>query len=60
MTFRERVHARARRAGRRIVLPEGADPRVRAAAARLTAERLGRIEVLEAPGEGADPRRAAC
>lgn len=58
MSFRERVHARARRAGRRIVLPEGADPRVRDAAARLTAAGLGPVEVLEAGA--ADPRRAAC
>ncbi len=58
MTFRDRLHARARRAGRRIVLPEGADPRVREAAAMLAAERLGVVEVLEA--RGADPRRAAC
>ena len=58
MTFRDRMHARARRAGRRIVLPEGADPRVREAAARLAAERLGVVEVLEE--RGADPRRAAC
>ena len=58
MTFGDRVRERARRAGRRIVLPEGADPRVQEAARRLRADRLGVVEVL---GEtGRDPRRAAC
>jgi len=58
VTFGDRVRERARRAGRRIVLPEGADPRVQEAARRLRADRLGVVEVL---GEtGRDPRRAAC
>lgn len=58
MSFRDRVHERARRAGRRIVLPDGADPRVQEAARRLRAEGLGVVEVL---GDvRSDPRRAAC
>lgn len=58
MTFRDRVHQRARLAGRRIVLPEGGDPRVGAAAERLTTLRLGAVEVLRDVGR--DPRRGAC
>jgi phosphate acetyltransferase len=58
VSFRDRVHARARRAGRRIVLPEGGDPRVREAAARLRAAGLGTVELLE--DVRGDPRRAAC
>ena len=58
MSFRDGVYERARRARRRIVLPEGADPRVREAAARLTAQRLGVVELL---GDVArDSRAAAC
>ena len=49
MTFRERLYERARRARKRIVLPEGSDPRVRAAAARLEQLGLGRVQLLEAP-----------
>jgi phosphotransacetylase len=60
MSFRDRVHERARRAGggRRIVLPEGGDPRVEEAARRLSAERLGAVEVLHDVQR--DARRAAC
>ncbi len=47
MRFREALYERARRAQRRIVLPEGPDARVRAAAARLSALGLGRVQVLE-------------
>ena len=47
MSFRDAVYARARRARRRIVLPEGQDERVRAAAARLRDLGLGRVVVLE-------------
>ncbi|HEX4600750.1 MAG TPA: phosphate acyltransferase [Gemmatimonadales bacterium] len=58
MTFRDRVYQRTRQANRRIVLPEGADARVRAAAERLARERLGRVDLL---GDVArDPRRPAC
>jgi len=49
VTFRERLYERARRARKRIVLPEGSDPRVRAAAARLEQLGLGRVQLLEAP-----------
>ena len=58
MSFRDRVHERARRAGRRIVLPEGGDSRVEEAARRLAADRLGVVEVLHDVRR--DPRRAAC
>jgi phosphate acetyltransferase len=58
VTFRDRVHERARRAGRRIVLPDGADPRVQEAARRLRAGGLGVVEVLGDVRR--DPRRAAC
>ena len=47
MTFRERLYERARRAGRRIVLPEGNDPRVRAAAAEIERRGLGTVQLLE-------------
>ncbi len=58
MKFRDRVSEQARRAHHRIVLPEGADPRVREAADQLTAERVGVVEVLGDTTR--DPRRAAC
>jgi phosphate acetyltransferase len=47
VTFRDRVYERARRANQRIVLPEGHDPRVRAAAARIETLGLGRVQVLD-------------
>ena len=40
MSFREDVLERARARGARVVLPEGADPRVQAAAERLRRERI--------------------
>jgi len=49
VTFRDSVYERARRAGRRIVLPEGTDERVREAARRLEREGLGVVEVLGQP-----------
>ena len=49
MTFRDSVYERARRAGRRIVLPEGTDDRVQEAARRLEREGLGAVEVLGRP-----------
>ena len=49
MTFRDSVYERARRAGRRIVLPEGTDERVQEAARRLEREGLGVVEVLGRP-----------
>jgi phosphate acetyltransferase len=48
MTFLRRVYDRARQANARIVLPEGDDPRVRAAAERIEREGLGRAQVLHA------------
>jgi len=47
VTFRDSVYERARRVRRRIVLPEGNDPRVRAAAARIEALGLGSVQVLD-------------
>jgi phosphate acetyltransferase len=58
VTFRDSVYRRARQANRRIVLPEGRDPRVQAAAARLAALGLGRIELLEDVTR--DPRQTEC
>jgi len=49
VTFRDRVYERARRARRRIVLPEGGDPRVQEAARRLEREGLASVEVLDRP-----------
>ncbi|OLC05726.1 MAG: hypothetical protein AUH42_06910 [Gemmatimonadetes bacterium 13_1_40CM_70_11] len=62
MSFLDRVFARARQANKRIVLPEGNDPRVQEAANRLRAERLGRIEVLggKAGQSSPDSRIPAC
>jgi len=47
VTFRERLYERARRARQRIVLPEGNDPRVREAAARIERMGLGTVQLLE-------------
>ncbi|GAB2472557.1 phosphate acetyltransferase [Xylanimonas ulmi] len=44
--FLATLHARARAADRTIVLPEGDEPRVCAAAARVVAERLARVVLL--------------
>src|SRR2546429_9082546 len=49
VTFRDSLYERARRAGRRIVLPEGNDPRVQEAARRIEGLSLGRVEILEGP-----------
>lgn len=49
MSFREDVLERARARGARVVLPEGADPRVQAAAERLRRERIAEPILL---GEG--------
>lgn len=58
MTFRDRVYEQARRANRRVVLPEGGDPRVQAAARRITALGTGRAEALGVPAE--DSRLPDC
>jgi phosphate acetyltransferase len=47
MSFLGRVYERARRVKARIVLPEGDDPRVRDAAARIEREGLGRVQLLD-------------
>ena len=44
--FRARLHARARAAGRSIVLPEGSEPRTLEAAVRAQAAGLARLTVL--------------
>jgi phosphate acetyltransferase len=64
MTFRARVHERARRAARRVVLAEGDDARVQAAAERLRTEGgeggIAQVELLRGEVVGDDPRLAAC
>lgn len=55
MTFRDRVYERARRAKRRIVLPEGQDPRVRAAAGRIETLGLGRVQLLDVAAAASPP-----
>jgi phosphate acetyltransferase len=47
MSFLGRVYERARRAKRRIVLPEGDDPRVQEAARKLEREGLGIVQLLD-------------
>ncbi|MGH7702254.1 MAG: phosphate acyltransferase [Gemmatimonadales bacterium] len=58
MRFRDELLRRAARRGARIVLVEGEDPRVRAAADRLTREGIAQPIVLGAGGidPGRDPR----
>lgn len=58
MSFRDRVFDRARRAKRRIVLPEGGDPRIEEAGRGLEAGGLGSVEILRDLNR--DPRRDAC
>jgi phosphate acetyltransferase len=47
VTFRDALYERARRARRRIVLPEGSDDRVRAAAVRIEQMGLASVQLLE-------------
>ncbi len=49
------IHEKARRARRRVVLPEASDPRVRQAAARLAAENLCTPVLIDAGGMGSPP-----
>ena len=49
MSFRGRLYERARGAQKRIVLPEGDDPRVQEAARRLERDGLGVVELLGRP-----------
>jgi phosphate acetyltransferase len=57
MTFRNDVHRRARSLGHTVVLAEGWDPRVTAAAERLRTLGVGDVIVLQRP-VGAHPRLA--
>jgi phosphate acetyltransferase len=50
MGFRERLHERARAAGRHIVLPEGHEPRTLAAGIQAASKGLARITLLGDPG----------
>ena len=51
MNILERLHGRAREAGKHIVLPEGTEPRTVQAAARAAARGLARITLLGPPEE---------
>ncbi|MCH2105425.1 MAG: phosphate acetyltransferase [Planctomycetes bacterium] len=55
MNIAEEIRARARRANRRVVFPEGSDPRIRQAAADLAAEGLARPVLIDPGGVGAPP-----
>lgn len=57
MEFRAALHRRAAALGRRVVLAEGWDERVRQAADILEAERIAAVELLERSTTG-DPRLA--
>lgn len=50
MTTLDRILETARRLDRRIILPEGGDPRVADAARRLTDEGLARVVLMDGPG----------
>jgi len=50
MDLRERIHARAREAGRHVVLPEGAEPRTIQAAAIAARKGLAKVTLLGEPG----------
>jgi phosphate acetyltransferase len=47
MSFMDRVYARARDIKARVVLPEGDEPRIQAAARRIESEGLARVEPLD-------------
>jgi phosphate acetyltransferase len=51
MDFLERLHSRAREAGRRIALPEGTEPRTLRAAARAAAQGVARVTLIGPPAE---------
>ena len=55
MSFRAALHRRAAALGGAVVLAEGWDPRVRAAAERVVADRMARVTLLEGR-VAADPR----
>src|SRR5215470_19583688 len=50
MTLLERIHQRAVRAGRHVVLPEGTEPRTLEAAARVVRQGLARVTLIGEPG----------
>jgi phosphate acetyltransferase len=50
------IHEKARRLGRRVVLPEARDARVRAAAGKLAADGLCRPVLVDSGGLGSPPR----
>ena len=58
MTFRARVYERARRAKRRVLLPESGDLRVQAAAHRINELGTGEARLLDRPEH--DPRVERC
>lgn len=49
MSFRERLHERAASVGASVVLAEGWDPRVRAAAAAIESQGIATVTMLESP-----------
>ncbi len=51
MDFLVKLRSRARAAGRRVVLPEGTEPRTLAAAAEAAAKGLARVSLLGPPDE---------
>ena len=55
MNIAVEIRERARRANRRVVLPEGGDPRIRQAAAQLAADGLARPVLLDPGGVGSAP-----
>ncbi len=57
MRLRERIHERASRAGRHIVLPEGTEPRTQEAAARVVRQGLARVTLVGKPEEIAERAR---
>src|SRR3989442_2997318 len=59
MDLRERLHARAREAGRHIVLPEGTEPRTMQAAAITSRKGLARVTLLGEPEKAQAKAREA-
>ena len=59
MDLRERLHARAREAGRHIVLPEGTEPRTMQAAAIAARKGLARVTLLGEPDKAQAKAREA-
>lgn len=55
MNIAEEIRARARRANRRVVFPEGGDQRIQQAAASLAADGLARPVLIDAGGVSSPP-----